>query len=85
MGLNGLTVRHRKKGFDDAILRPYGATKRICDNYFGDECEIAIVSGACLSRSCGRDEVIPPTSGDIPRIFPLFVCSTHKLDCFLFS
>lgn len=40
-----MTVRHRKKEFDDAILRPYGATHRVCQTYYGDECEIATVSG----------------------------------------
>ena len=40
-----MTVRHRKKEFDTSKLRPYGATKRICQCYYGDECEIAIVSG----------------------------------------
>ena len=40
-----MTVRHGQKKFDDAIQRPYGAIKRICNCYYGDKCEIAIVSG----------------------------------------
>jgi len=40
-----VTVSLRKKEFDTAKLRPYGATRRICDRFYGDECEIAIVSG----------------------------------------
>lgn len=40
-----MTVRHRQKEFDDAILRPYGMTKRIATAYYADECDLAIVSG----------------------------------------
>lgn len=40
-----MTVRHRGKEFNDDLLRPYGGTKRAVNNYCGDECEVAIVSG----------------------------------------
>jgi len=60
-----LTVLHRKKIFDTAILRPYGMTKRICGCYYGDECEIGIVSGMPegIGKSGYVNHVLADTDG----------------------
>lgn len=69
-----MTIRHRKKEFDDAILRPYGATRRVCLSYYQDECEIAIVSG--MPEGIGKSGYIHHVLADT---YGYISCKNHEL------
>ncbi len=58
-----MTVLHRQKEFNDEPLRPYGGTKRAVTNYYGDECEIAIVSG--MPEGIGKSAYVNHVLADV--------------------
>ncbi len=57
------TVRSRQKEFNDGPLRSYGGTKRDVNNFYGDECEVAIVSG--MPEGIGKSAYVNHVLADL--------------------
>lgn len=38
-------MKHGNREFDDALLRPYQFSRKLAENFYGDECEIFVVYG----------------------------------------
>lgn len=56
-------IEHEGRQFDDSVLRPYLFSRRLLGNYYGNECEIFVVSG--MPEGIGKTAYVAHVQADI--------------------
>lgn len=56
-------IEHDDREFDDSVLRPYQFSRKLADNFYGDECEIFVVYG--MPEGIGKSAYCNHTLADL--------------------